>query len=191
MKSKYLFIFILLSASFYHTRAQVRFYNQFKSIPFIKGNSSSFDVLVGAKIDPNKEIVLGLGLAGSYNTKSAIEDISFNQKSANVSFNYYTSRRFYLNFLVNFNLLKNSLDDIQNNSVKDAAGKIFNRFFVNYEITGNYIFLRRLHLSAGMGIADFASVVRSTSSTILAGDIPSLDFIGTVSLKLYLFQIKY
>lgn len=180
-------LFVLAFSSF----SQVRFYNQFKTIPFRKGSSNSFDVLVGAKLDPNKEIVLGLGLAGTYNTQNFVDNISFNQNSATISYNHYLSRKFYLNFLVNLNLLRNSVDDIKDNNIKDAANKIYNRFFVNYEINSTAIALRRFHLSLGLGLLDFASLVKNTSSNLLSGSLPNLGFTSSITLKLYLFQIKY
>lgn len=191
LRLKHIWLILVLILMTYSTFSQVRFYNQFKTIPFRKGSSNSFDVLVGAKIDPNKEVVLGLGLAGTYNSKTLIDNISFNQQSITLSYNHYLSRKFYFNFLVNFNLLKNSVRDIQNSNVKDAADKIFNRFFVNYEINNTVIILRRLHFSVGMGVVDFASLVKNSSSTLLNGKLPSLDFTGTAALKVYLFQFKY
>lgn len=185
MKQYLVIACVLFSVLFFHTaRGQIRFYSQYRTIPFVKGGSSDFRLLSGVKLDPNKEVVVALGIGGNFTPKGFKGDLTFRKSAIGLGFNYYLSRSLYLNTDVNLNLL----NDIVNNAFDDDT--IINYdYFLDYQVNLTVIILRRLHFSMATGIVDFSELLLNT--------LNDLAFRGSfkpniaLSLKLYMFQIKF
>ena len=169
--------------------SQIRFYAQFRSIPFTEASTNNFNLLTGIKIDPNKEILFGLGLSGTLSPKELKGDVKFNKSSLTLSFNYYLNRRLYLNGELNYNLVGDVITDlVEDDPIVGASRNLLKKFFFDYDINVTYIFLQRLHFSFGTGLADFAQLAKSTTDEIIEG---KFQFNVALSLKVYMFQIKY
>jgi hypothetical protein len=162
---------------------QIRFYFQYRGIPFYKGGATDFSVLTGVKLDPNKELVLGAGLTGSFTTKKFNGDLKFNKSTFSLGFNYYLSRKFYLGADASLNTLQSIIK-----SKNVDANKLSGKYFLDYQFRITYVVFRRLHFSMNTGIIDFSRLVSKSTSDI----IEKQDFKPNValSLRLYVFQIK-
>ena len=156
---------------------------QYEGIPLFNGGAWDFNVLSGIKISPDKEVILGLGLIGKYVPGELNGDLKFNKSSFSLGFNYYQNRKLYYNFNITGNLLK----DIITAPAK-TYDEFVNTFLIDYQININYIVLRRLHFSFGTGIIDFTNLVFNQVKNVIVGNIIQPDI--TLSLKLYVFQIK-
>jgi len=179
-------LLILLSVQ---ALSQIRFYAQFRQVPFSDGSTNNFTVLTGAKIDPNKEIVLGWGMTGSFRPRQLAGDLRFNKSAFNLSFNFYQTRKLYYNFEVNLNLLKGIVSDLDPDNILIGTSKnLLKRAFMDYEVIITYVVLRRLHFSFGSGIVNLAQLVKDTTQDFLVGKI---QLNVSLALKVYMFQIKY
>jgi hypothetical protein len=165
------------------TSAQVRFYLQYRGIPFYKGGATDFSVLTGVKLDPNKELVVGIGLTGSFTPKDFNGDLKFNKSTFSLGFNYYLSRKFYLGADASLNTIQNIVT-----SKAVDADKLSGKYFLDYQFRITYVVLRRLHFSINTGIMDFSRLVSKNTTDL----IEKQDFKPNValSLRLYVFQIK-
>ena len=164
--------------------SQVRFYFQYRGIPFYKGGASDFSVLSGVKIDPNKELVLGIGLAGSFTPKELRGDLKFNKSTFSLGFNYYLSRRFYLGTDLALSSLSNVIVD------KTTSGEtVTGKFFLDYQFKVTYVALRRLHFSLTTGIVDFSNLAIHTTSNLITEQKIQPDI--ALSLRVYVFQIRF
>jgi len=166
------------------TFSQVRFYLQYRGIPFYKGGATDFSVLSGVKLDPNKELVLGVGLAGSFTPKELHGDLKLNKSTYSLGYNYYLSRKFYIGADIAFN----SLRGIMESSTIDGD-KLSGKFFLDYQFRLSYVVLRRFHFSATTGIVDFSDLVKKSTTDIIEKQKfkPNI----ALSLRVYVFQIKF
>lgn len=182
----FLRIIFFLSLSVFVTEAssQVRFYFQYRGIPFYKGGATDFSVLSGVKLDPNKEIVLGIGLVGQFTPVNLDGNLKFNKSTFSLGFNYYLSRRFYAGVDVTISELRNIIKDNTFNG-ETLTGK----FFLDYQFNISYVILRRLHFSVATGITDLTNLAIETTSNVVVNQelIPDV----ALSLRLYVFQIKF
>ena len=186
--AKHFLIIIVLSAPVIGL-SQVRFYAQFKNVPFREAGTSTFAVLTGVKLDPNKEILLGWGLLGSLNPSTLRGELRFNKSSFNTSFNYYLSRVWYLNGEVNANLLRGIVTDLLDDDLIVGAGRnLLKRAFFDYNFNMTFVVMRRLHFSFGTGVVNFAKLVRDTTQDFLQA---KFQLNVALALKVYVFQIKY
>ena len=178
-------IFSLLISSAIPSHGQVRFYAQYDCIPFFNREAGAWDfnVLSGIKISPDKEIVLGLGLIGKFVPRELNGDLKFKKSTFSLGFNYYLNRKFYLNFNVTGNVLKDIIA-----APSKSYDELYNTFLVDYQVNINYIILRRLHFSFGTGVIDFTNLILNTAQNVIAGNFVKPDI--ALSLKLYVFQIK-
>lgn len=175
-------LFLLLILSAFSTKAQIRLYLQYETVPFYNGGSSDFNVLTGIKLDPNKELVFGVGVIGRLNAEDLDASLKFEKTSFSLGFNYYQTRRLYYNVNFNFNIVR---DAIETSFVNPEA--LVNEFFLDYQINITYIVLRRLHFSLATGITHFTNLIVDASSELIEkGTIPTVG----LSMKLYVFQIK-
>ena len=189
MRSKKLLVLSLFLFASLCSYSQIRFYAQFRSVPFTEAFTNNFNLITGIKIDPNKEILLGLGLTGALSPRKLAGDLKFNKNSLSLSFNYYINRKLYLNGELNYNLVREVLTDlVEDDPIVGASKNLLRKFFFDYDINVTYIVLRRLHFSFGTGVADFARLARSTTSDILDG---KFQFNVALSLRVYMFQIKF
>lgn len=163
--------------------AQIRFYLDYSNIPFLKGSTNNFKVLTGFKLDPNKELVLGIGLRGRFNPTKLDGDLRFSQSNYSIGFNYYYSRRLYFNADLSMSLLKDVLSDITNNPID-----LQQELYLNYRINVTFVALRRLHFSTGMSVADFSKLLTDVGESIINLEPTQVNLV--FSLRLYLFQIK-
>ncbi|MEM9856734.1 MAG: hypothetical protein AAF843_05245 [Bacteroidota bacterium] len=176
-------LMLLCSGYFTGLRAQIRFYAQYESLPFNDGFSSDFSFITGIRLDPNKELEVGVGFRGRFNPESLEGELRYSQSSFSLGFNYYHTRRLYYNLDVSVALLNDLLEDL----VLDPLDFDDQSYF-NYRINVNYIILRRLHFGTGIGLIDFSKLVIETGNDLLQAEKVELNL--TLSLKLYLFQIK-
>lgn len=178
-----IFLVLLFSSRITHVKAQIRFYAQYASLPFLDGSSNNFKLTTGIKIDPNKELEIGVGLKGSFNPKNFDSDLRYKQSSFSLGFNYYHTRRLYYNTDISFTLLNDLVDDL----IIDPLD-FDDKSYLNYRINVNYIVLRRFHFSTGIGLADFSRLLTEAGRDLLNDD--KIDLSLSFSLKVYLFQIK-
>lgn len=169
--------------TFNNSKAQIRFYAQYSSLPFSESSSNNFIVLTGIKLDPNKELVAGIGIRGRFNPQKFDGDLRYSQSSFSLGFNYYQTRRLYYSIDVSVVLL----DEVINTFLATPLDLNEESYF-NYQINVNYIVLRRLHFSIGMGAVDFSKLLAETGSNLLEAEKIELNL--SLSLRLYLFQIK-
>ena len=135
--------------------------------------------------DPNKEIIVGIGLTGSLKPSQLQGDLRFNKNNFSLGLNYYINRRLYLNGEFNFNLIRDVVTNIVDTNIVDASENLLSKFFFDYDINMTYILFQRLHFSFGTGVADFARLAANTSSDILQG---KFQFNVALSLKVYMFS---
>jgi hypothetical protein len=174
----------LLTASAIVGNAQVRFYFQYRGIPFYKGGATDFSVLSGIKLDPNKEIIVGIGLAGNFTPRNIDGDLRFDKNTFSLGFNYYLSRKFYLGADAALSHLQGI---VKNNTLngETLTGKVF----LDYQFNLTLVVLRRLHFSVATGLVDFTKLAIKTTSNIVEEQKLKPDV--ALSLRLYVFQIKF
>lgn len=184
IKPLILFFLVYISvAMFNNALAQIRFYTQYSSIPFSESSSKNFTVLTGIKLDPNKELVAGIGVRGRFVPEKFDGDLRYSQSSFSLGFNYYHTRRLYYSIDVSFTLLNEVI-----NTILTTPFDLNEESYFNYQINVNYIVLRRLHFSTGMGAVDFSKLLAETGNNLLEAKKIELNL--SLSLRLYLFQIK-
>lgn len=174
---------ILFGLLSFKTEGQIRFYLDYTSVPFQEGFQNNFKVLTGFKFDPNKEILVGLGLRGRFSAQDLDGNLRFSQSDFSLGFNYYFSRRFYLNTDVSFSFLNKVLDDVTGNPLD-----LDSQYYLNYNINATFVILRRLHFATGTSLANFSDLIFDVGDSILELNPSQLSVI--FSLRLYLFQIK-
>lgn len=182
MKSRILSIVILLIISV-GANAQIRFYADYSSLPFSDGSTNNFKISTGVKLDPNKELILGVGLRGRFNPQKFDGNLRYSQSAFSIGFNYYQTRRLYGNIDVSLALL--------NNVVKDLVTNPFNlkgESYLDYKFNVAYIVLKRFHLTTGMSVVDFSSLILQTGGDLLETNKRELNL--SFALRIYLFQIK-
>jgi hypothetical protein len=164
--------------------AQVRFYFQYRGIPLYKGGATDFSVLSGVKLDPNKELVVGVGLAGSFAPRSLKGDLKFDKNTFSLGFNYYWSRKFYTGVDIAFSQLK---DIIKDNTFNQET--LTGEFILDYQFNVTYIVFRRLHFSMATGLMDMTDLAVKTASDVVKKQklVPDV----ALSLRLYVFQIRF
>lgn len=176
-----LIIFFLCHSNF--GKAQIRIYVDYSNIPFLEGSTNNFKVLTGFKIDPNKELILGIGLRGRFNPKQLNGSLKFSQSNFSLGFNYYYTRRLYFNADLSMSLLNNVLNDLSNNPLN-----LEQDLYLNYKINVTFVILRRLHLATGMSVADFSKLLSDIGTSVIKLEPVQINLV--FSLRLYLFQIK-
>ena len=163
------------------TSAQIRFYFQYRGIPLYQAGMVDFSVLSGIKVDPNKEVVVGLGLTGTFKPLELDGKVAFNKNTFSLGFNYYVSRKFYIGTDAALSQLRSS---IRNST---TAETITGKFFFDYQFKLNYVVLLRLHFGASTGIMDFTKLAVRTAGGDRAQKVtPNF----ALSLRVYVFQIK-
>ena len=173
---------LIFSALNFEVTGQIRVYLQYETVPFYKGGSSDFNVLTGIKLDPNKELILGLGLSGRLDVENIEGNLKFDKSSFTLGFSYYQTRRLYYNLNFNLNILNEAIEASITN-----PEELVNDVFLDYQINVTYIILRRLHFSLATGITHFTNLLVDASSELIEqGTIPTVG----LSMKLYIFQIK-
>lgn len=165
------------------TFAQVRFYFQYRGIPFYKGGATDFSVLSGVKIDPNKEIILGIGLAGRFTPQELDGELKLDKNTFSLGFNYYLSRKFYVGADASFSQLKDIIKD------STSGETLTGEFFLDYQFRITYVILRRLHFAISTGLVDLTQLAIETTSNIIEKQKLTPDI--AVSLRLYVFQIPF
>lgn len=184
VKRLILFFLVCISLAIVNNaQAQIRFYAQYSSIPFSESSSKNFNILTGIKLDPNKELVAGIGIGGRFVPEKFDGDLRYSQSSFSLAFNYYQTRRLYYSIDVSFILLNEVI-----NTLFTKPFDLNEESYFNYQININYVVLRRLHFSTGMGAVDFSKLLAETGNNLLESNKIELNL--SLSLKLYLFQIK-
>lgn len=176
-------IFAFLLTTWTSSVCQIRFYAQYAQLPTSESLSQDFKLLSGIKLDPNKEILLGIGLVGRFNPEKLGSDFRYSQTSFSLGFNYYQTRRLYFTIDASLQLIN---DLIENLTIRPFD--LTKESYFNYHIDVSYVILRRLHLSTGFGAVDFSDIVAETGNKVL--ETKKLELNLTVSAKLYLFQIR-
>jgi len=163
--------------------AQIRFYAQYKGIPYFGKGGSDFKLLTGFKLDPNKELVVGLGLLGSFSPNEFEGDLRFKKSSLSLTYNYYHTRRLYFGLALSLDMIDKI---ITNNSFQE--GSLADNYFLDYQFDITYVIFRRLHFSFSTGIIDFSNLVVDSTNDLVEYQKfePNID----LALRLYLFQIK-
>lgn len=174
---------LLISFFFIGANAQIRFYADYNNLPFTNGSTNNFKISTGVKLDPNKELIFGLGLRGRFNPQSLDGSLRFSQSAFSLGFNYYKTRRLYANVDLSLSFLNDVIVDLATDpfSLKGES-------YLDYKFNIAYIVLRRFHLSTGMSILDFSSLILKTGDDLLATKKIELNI--SLALRVYLFQIK-
>jgi len=177
-------LLLFMMTIFTAASSQVRFYFQYRGIPFYKGGATDFSVLSGVKLDPNKELVVGVGLTGSFVPQELDGDLKFDKNTFSLGFNYYWSRRFYTGVDVAFSRLRNV---VQDNTLNNET--LTGKFFLDYQFNITYVVLRRLHFSVATGLVDLTDLAIETTSNVVKKQklVPDV----ALSLRLYVFQIRF
>lgn len=175
-------LFALMIITSTAASSQVRFYLQYRGIPYYKGGATDFSVLTGIKLDPNKELMVGLGLGGRFRPRTLDGGLKFGKSTYSLGFNYYFSRKFYIGADASLNTLK----DIISNSTSGET--LTGKFFLDYQFRLTYVVFRRLHFGMSTGIVDFTKLAIKTTSDIVKKQELKPDI--ALSLRLYVFQIK-
>jgi hypothetical protein len=181
---KRVILILLFLASWEEGYCQVRFYFQYRGIPFYKGGATDFSVLSGVKLDPNKELVLGIGLTGRFVPQELEGDLKFDKNTFSLGFNYYLSRRFYVGVDAALNQLRAIVED---NTLNDET--LTGKFFLDYQFTITYVVLRRLHFSIATGIVDLTRLAVQTTANVIEKQQVTPDL--ALALRVYVCQIKF
>lgn len=163
--------------------AQVRFYLDYSSLPFSDGSTNNFKISTGVKLDPNKELILGIGLRGRFNPQKFDGSLKYSQSAFSIGFNYYQTRRLYGNIDISLSLLNDVVRDLIANPF-DLNGESY----LDYKFNVSYIVLQRFHFSTGMSVVDFSSLLLQTGGDLLETNKRELNL--SFALRIYLFQIK-
>jgi hypothetical protein len=184
MFSLRILIVFLIVACAAESEGQVRFYFQYRGIPFYKGGATDFSVLSGVKLDPNKEIIVGIGLAGNFTPRNIDGDLRFDKNTFSLGFNYYLSRKFYIGADAALSHLQGI---VKNNTLNGET--LTGKMFLDYQFNVTVVALRRLHFSVATGLVDFTKLAIKTTSNIVEEQKLKPDV--ALSLRLYVFQIKF
>jgi hypothetical protein len=131
-------------------------------------------------------------------------DITFNFFSIPIGFNYYFSPKWYVGYKLGFNFFTNITYkayydgefDVERDDMELFRGNldksVFNRFYLNHNITVNRIFLRRFELGIGFTFTPYGSFLRDQSMVLYRQFNEEISrYVGfSFYSRIYMFQIK-
>ena len=165
--------------------------------------SHSFEFLTPRTDEFYQAFVKGRNLDNAWDTTTHLK-VSFHFTTIPIGANYYITPKFFVGYRLGFNFFKKSkftgidarnaidpADGLESFS-RDFDKTIFKKFYINHNISFNYIFWRRVQFGMGFLFTPRGQFFKRTPNRLYESfnKQASKYFAMNFSLQFYLFQIK-